>query len=464
VPTTEDLFRIPDGDTFERFCRDLLASLDGISVESAPAIGPDGGKDLVIRQTYATPLDSRTARVLVQCKRTRRAASESDLGRFDSHMRAHGCTEYLLISVAGVTVSGRQLLENVDAQTSLWDGETVLEKLQSSPAAGQLVDKYGLGTSGQVLYQRAQDLVESAHLPMMSIIQHDASDEWRWLVVEYPGADELGNVVPRRAALTHTDCPDDSEPPESLRRVLEDKSLERRWHIGRGGDREILDALAFFLTGYRDNWYQECLLGLRWIFANGVGGTTYSYWMARTIGALPFTPNEALLQIVQEALEQPVTTTEINLQHVAATGCVRRHKLQRFREPLFRSLYARATGIGAAHQHLRLSTVAGTLLTLHDAGLLTADETSDFKARWLHDDYLPLLIEAAPLAKAICDESEFSRRVTGVIQTFGPTTIPNAEHIVYHETGLGTWGPFIHSRYWTTVEKRLGAMLHSDEQ
>ena len=85
MPTTEDLFRIPDGDTFERFCRDLLASLDGISVESAPAIGPDGGKDLVIRQTYATPLDSRTARVLVQCKRTRLAASESDLGRFDSH-------------------------------------------------------------------------------------------------------------------------------------------------------------------------------------------------------------------------------------------------------------------------------------------------------------------------------------------------------------------------------------------
>lgn len=62
-----DFTEIPDGDSWEVFCRDYLVAL-GLVVEIPPAKGPDGGLDLLVREQLRGSLASRQFTWLVSCK------------------------------------------------------------------------------------------------------------------------------------------------------------------------------------------------------------------------------------------------------------------------------------------------------------------------------------------------------------------------------------------------------------
>lgn len=62
-----DFKEIPDGDIWEEFCRDYLSAL-GLVVEVPPGRGPDGGKDLLVKEQLRGTLATRSFTWLVSCK------------------------------------------------------------------------------------------------------------------------------------------------------------------------------------------------------------------------------------------------------------------------------------------------------------------------------------------------------------------------------------------------------------
>lgn len=62
-----DFTEIADGDAWEAFCRDYLVA-KGLTVEVPPGRGPDGGRDLLVREQLRGVLATRPFTWLVSCK------------------------------------------------------------------------------------------------------------------------------------------------------------------------------------------------------------------------------------------------------------------------------------------------------------------------------------------------------------------------------------------------------------
>jgi len=90
---------------FEFLCEDLLRA-KAFTIESRPARGPDGGKDMLAVRDVTDDMGLvHRERWLVECKHfagTNRSVTEKDIGNIELRMKRHHANRYLLISSGAV--------------------------------------------------------------------------------------------------------------------------------------------------------------------------------------------------------------------------------------------------------------------------------------------------------------------------------------------------------------------------
>ncbi len=101
----EDFTRFPtDGELFEFFVEAVLQD-KGFMIDTRPARGPDGGRDIVAVQRFTDLLGTEhEERILVQCKHyahSRKAVSS--VGDFRTALSQHQCQRYLLVTSTTAT-------------------------------------------------------------------------------------------------------------------------------------------------------------------------------------------------------------------------------------------------------------------------------------------------------------------------------------------------------------------------
>ena len=109
----EDFKRFPtDGELFEFFVEALLRE-QSFLIDSRPARGPDGGRDLIAVQRFVDLLGTEhEERILVQCKHYAHGGrAVSSVGDFRAAMLRHNCPRYLLVTSSTVTEGLKALFE-----------------------------------------------------------------------------------------------------------------------------------------------------------------------------------------------------------------------------------------------------------------------------------------------------------------------------------------------------------------
>ncbi len=127
-----------DGHLFEHFVRDVIAQ-SGYTIVQGPAVGPDGGKDLLVRVRYSEPGEFEEIWV-VQCKWSSKPdfiVSDREIVGFQSVCTRHAACGYLL-------VTNGQLAERLKTELSAhrgngqnhslikataWDGTSLCNRL-----------------------------------------------------------------------------------------------------------------------------------------------------------------------------------------------------------------------------------------------------------------------------------------------------------------------------------------------
>jgi hypothetical protein len=133
--TVIDFKELPaDGVRFEQLVRELLL-VDNLSPHWT-GVGPDDGRDLIVKEAASGPLGTFTRRWLVQCKHfahAGRVVGRADIGDFTKDCRQIMATGYLLACSTTVSAAAMRYLEETgDAEgitTSVWDGVTLEGRL-----------------------------------------------------------------------------------------------------------------------------------------------------------------------------------------------------------------------------------------------------------------------------------------------------------------------------------------------
>lgn len=101
-----DFSRLPkDGIRFEALICELLRAMDFPILEE-PAVGTDGGRDILIERVIRDHFGERRERVVVQCKHfahSGRAVSDGDLGVWQNVLERNAAQGYLLVTSTRVT-------------------------------------------------------------------------------------------------------------------------------------------------------------------------------------------------------------------------------------------------------------------------------------------------------------------------------------------------------------------------
>jgi hypothetical protein len=124
-----------DQDKFELFARDLLR-LEGYKIVSGPDRGPDGGRDLIARETRLGPGGATHIRWLVSCKhnahsgRSVRLGDEQDVG---DRLNTNECQGFLgvysTLPATPLTNKLEALTKSKGIELQLLDGEAIERKL-----------------------------------------------------------------------------------------------------------------------------------------------------------------------------------------------------------------------------------------------------------------------------------------------------------------------------------------------
>ena len=92
-----DWTEIPDGDAWELFARDMLATL-GFVIEVGPGRGADAGRDLVVSEQLKGCLANKKFTWLVSCKHyatSGKSVGPSDEQNITDRLRQHGASGFL---------------------------------------------------------------------------------------------------------------------------------------------------------------------------------------------------------------------------------------------------------------------------------------------------------------------------------------------------------------------------------
>ena len=135
-------------DAFELFARDLLAHL-GFAIVSGPDRGPDGGRDLIVREQRSGVSGTTNVDWLVTCKHKAHSgqavgvAEEPDLLDRVRRHKANGIIAvYSTLPAAGLTQKLEALARAEDLNHLVYDRERIEGKLLESPAGRMIARRY----------------------------------------------------------------------------------------------------------------------------------------------------------------------------------------------------------------------------------------------------------------------------------------------------------------------------------
>jgi len=127
-----------DGSQFEELIHQLLEAM-GYRVLEKPAIGTEGGRDILIERTLKDAFTERRERVVVQCKHTAhggRAVGDADVGLWQNAMHRYKARGYLLVTSTRVTENlSRAFREYTEDEANsprwaaFWNAETIVQHL-----------------------------------------------------------------------------------------------------------------------------------------------------------------------------------------------------------------------------------------------------------------------------------------------------------------------------------------------
>ena len=104
--TPDNFKRLPkDGAQFEALVCHLLEAM-GFRILEKPAVGTEGGRDVLVERTLKDVMGEKKERVVVQCKHhahSGKAIGDSDVGVWVNAMTRHRARGYLLVTDVRVT-------------------------------------------------------------------------------------------------------------------------------------------------------------------------------------------------------------------------------------------------------------------------------------------------------------------------------------------------------------------------
>jgi HEAT repeat protein len=141
--TPEDFKRLPrDGERFETLVSQLLKAM-GCRIIEKPAIGTEGGRDVLVDRILSDPIiGERSERVVVQCKHyahSGRPVRDSNVGVWQNAMTRHKAQGYLLVTSTRVTEnlswSFREFTEENRPHkwAMFWDIDELIQHLNQHP-------------------------------------------------------------------------------------------------------------------------------------------------------------------------------------------------------------------------------------------------------------------------------------------------------------------------------------------
>jgi hypothetical protein len=133
----EDFKQLPkDGARFEALICQLLEAL-GYRILERPAIGTEGGRDVLVERTLKDPMGEKSERVVVQCKHfahSGRAVGDNDVGVWRNAMARYKARGYLLVTDSRITENlSRSFREftSDDANAPYWANSWDVDQLIS---------------------------------------------------------------------------------------------------------------------------------------------------------------------------------------------------------------------------------------------------------------------------------------------------------------------------------------------
>lgn len=141
--TPNDFKRLPeDGAQFETLICQLLEAI-GYRILEKPAVGTEGGRDILIERVIKDAMVEQRERVVVQCKHkahSDRAVNDSDVGVFQNVMTRYQARGYLLVTSTRVTENlAKALREYTKAEVNslkwanFWDVDEIIKHLNKYP-------------------------------------------------------------------------------------------------------------------------------------------------------------------------------------------------------------------------------------------------------------------------------------------------------------------------------------------
>jgi len=142
-----DFKEIVDSHAFENFCMQLIV-LKGLTIPVAPAIGPDGGRDIVCEEP--SQFDHVIGyRWLASCKhfaRSGRPVGSSDDAAIPHKLAEHGCNGFMFFFSTPYTESFRtsvyKVCDSQHCQHKIFNSYEIEEILLSSPKFYPLIRQY----------------------------------------------------------------------------------------------------------------------------------------------------------------------------------------------------------------------------------------------------------------------------------------------------------------------------------
>jgi hypothetical protein len=141
--TPEDFRTLPaDGARFEALVCQLLKAM-GYRILEKPAIGPDGGGDVLVERNLVDSMGERTEKVVVQCKHyahSRKSVRDRDVGVWQNAMTRYKARGYLLVTDSRVAQNlSRSFLAytedpaNASRWADFWDVDDLIRHLTNYP-------------------------------------------------------------------------------------------------------------------------------------------------------------------------------------------------------------------------------------------------------------------------------------------------------------------------------------------
>ena len=140
-----------DGDTFEKFCLDLLKAQKNVKWARKVSSGnePDGGRDIIIEKLVPTlniektELDLVPQRIIVQCKAYQKGVGKSQVRDIRDLLDYHEASGYWLITSSYITTPLTQYFEklkyNTDYEIDWWTKSEIEDQLDGHP---EILNKY----------------------------------------------------------------------------------------------------------------------------------------------------------------------------------------------------------------------------------------------------------------------------------------------------------------------------------